>query len=245
VAPLHIDGASSPRAGTTVSSTTGSAPRLDAAARARATELAAAFTAQIEQSMMDSLAQLSAADEDETGNDDGGFSGIDGAAAGVDASVDAGAGDEASLAQQLLATVNGTAAAGASAGATTVDAATNAQTVASVAQDHGVDPVVAVAMMLVESGGNNRAIGDGGTSFGLFQLHEGGMLTAAGLSSTQAFDPTTNAQVALRSYAHEHAKGHATRTPGQIAAASQRPADPVGYAAKVDAMMARARAMLA
>ena len=42
------------------------------------------------------------------------------------------------------------------------------------------------------------------------------------------------------------ADGHmvATRTPGQIAAASQRPADPVGYAAKVDGAMDRARALL-
>jgi len=106
-----------------------------------------------------------------------------------------------------------------------------------------VDPVAAVAMMLVESGGNARSVGDGGTSFGLFQLHEGGMLTAAGLTSAQAFDPRTNATVSLKSLAHERAQGP-NRSPGTIAAASQRPADPAGYARKVDAMMDRARALL-
>ncbi|MCZ4497218.1 MAG: hypothetical protein JWM25_1803, partial [Thermoleophilia bacterium] len=87
-------------------------------------------------------------------------------------------------------------------------------------------------------------VGDGGTSFGLFQLHEGGMLTAAGLTPDQAFDPRTNATVALKSLAHEWAKG-AKRSPGEIAAASQRPADPAGYARKVDAAMQQARALLA
>ena len=83
------------------------------------------------------------------------------------------------------------------------------------------------------------------SSFGLFQLHEGGMLTASGLTKEQAFDPRANATVSLTSLRHEWDKGHATRTPGQIAAASQRPADPVGYAAKVDSAMDRARALLA
>ncbi len=161
----------------------------------------------------------------------------------------AGAGDEAQLAQQLLANLGGTEASGAigavnAAAAPAGSAAANARVVAQVAGEHGVDPAVAVAMMLVESAGRANAVGDGGTSFGLFQLHEGGMLTAAGLTPTQAFDPRTNATVALKSYAHEWSKGHERRTPGQIAAASQRPADPVGYAAKVDAAMERARALL-
>jgi hypothetical protein len=123
-------------------------------------------------------------------------------------------------------------------------AAANAQTVAGVATKLGVDPVAAVAMMLVESGGNAHSVGDNGTSFGLFQLHEGGMLTAAGLTSQQAFDPATNARVSLTSLAHQYAIGP-DRSAGTIAAASQRPADPAGYAVRVDAMMDRARALLA
>jgi hypothetical protein len=161
----------------------------------------------------------------------------------------AGAGSEAQLAQSLLASLSGASGAAATGGSAAPanvsrDAATNARVVAQVAREQGVDPVVAVAMMLVESGGNAAAVGDGGTSFGLFQLHEGGMLTAAGLSPAQAYDARTNATVALKSYAHEWSKGHARRSPGEIAAASQRPADPVGYAAKVDAAMARARSLL-
>ncbi len=130
-----------------------------------------------------------------------------------------------------------------SAGPVSASAGDNAKVVARIAAQRGVDPTLAVAMMLVESGGNASAVGDGGTSFGLFQLHEGGMLTGAGLSPQQAFDPATNADVALRSLAREAANG-GNRTPGQVAAASQRPADKVGYAAKVDAAMAQARSLL-
>lgn len=165
----------------------------------------------------------------------------------------AGAGSEAQLAQQLLGVLGGAGATGGAAsgvaatpfaGAVDAGAAANAKVVAQVAREQGVDPVAAVAMMLVESGGRSTAVGDNGTSFGLFQLHEGGMLTAAGLTKEQAFDPRTNASVSLKSLRHEWEKGHATRSPGEIAAASQRPADPVGYAAKVDGAMDRARSLL-
>lgn len=124
------------------------------------------------------------------------------------------------------------------------NAAQNAQIVAAIARRHGVDPALAVAMMLVESGGNSRAVGDGGTSFGLFQLHQGGMLTSAGLTPQQAFDPATNANVSISALAHQQKIGP-NRSPGAIAAASQRPADPAGYAAKVNATIDRARQLLA
>lgn len=118
----------------------------------------------------------------------------------------------------------------------------NAQTVAQIARQHGANPVTAVSMMLVESGGNERAVGDGGTSFGLFQLHRGGMLTAAGLTPTQAFNPVTNARVAVASLARtERARGSSS---GSTAAASQRPADPAGYARKVEAARPQARALI-
>ncbi|MCW2924942.1 MAG: hypothetical protein JWM98_2346 [Thermoleophilia bacterium] len=220
--------------------------------------------------MMDSLAGL-AVDEPDA---DGGDPSVDGGGAAATDSPDfaallgvgglgstsaatAGAGKEAALAQALLAAygasdgtaatgtgaVTGSAAAAAPAAASG-DARSNAAVVADVARQQGVDPVTAVAMMLVESGGNAGAVGDGGSSFGLFQLHEGGMLTAAGLTPQQAFDPRTNATVSIRSLAHEWQKGPG-RTPGEIAAASQRPADPAGYAARVNATMDRARALLA
>jgi hypothetical protein len=44
-----------------------------------------------------------------------------------------------------------------------------------------------------ESGGNTNATGDGGTSFGLFQLHRGGLL--GNLTPEQARDPLTAARV--------------------------------------------------
>jgi hypothetical protein len=213
----------------------------------------------MEQSMVDAMAGLTA-DEDAEGNETGG--GGDGAdiasigALGLGSSAGLARADarkEATLAQQLLAAygaIDAGGAVGAASGAAPVpgtessDARANALIVADVARSHRIDPVAAVAMMLVESGGNAHAIGDGGTSFGLFQLHEGGMLTAAHLTPEQAFDPATNAHVSIGSLAHEWAKGP-NRTPGEIAAASQRPADPVGYARRVNAAMDRARALLA
>jgi murein DD-endopeptidase MepM/ murein hydrolase activator NlpD len=47
----------------------------------------------------------------------------------------------------------------------------------------------------VESSFNSQAVGDNGTSYGLFQLHQGGQL--GNLSESQAFDPTTNANTAM------------------------------------------------
>ena len=129
-------------------------------------------------------------------------------------------------------------------GASTSTVRENATIVADVARRQGADPRTAIAMMLVESGGNERSVGDQGSSFGLFQLHQGGMLTAAGLTPEQALDPRTNAGVALQSLA-SYAKSRPNASPGEIAAASQRPADPTGYASRVNAMLARADALLA
>jgi hypothetical protein len=71
------------------------------------------------------------------------------------------------------------------------------------------------------------------TSFGLFQLHEGGEL--GNMSARQAFDPIANAKIALAEFA-KVAKAHPDWSPGQIAAAAQRPANPGQYAAEVNAI---------
>lgn len=129
-------------------------------------------------------------------------------------------------------------------GATAYDAlsaAENARIVAKIAEEMGIDPVMAVACMLVESGGNCKAIGDNGTSFGLFQLHKGGHLDAFHLTPAQAFNPATNARCALSVF-KENLSRYAN--PGQLAAACQRPADPQGYAQKVNASMGEARKLL-
>jgi len=121
----------------------------------------------------------------------------------------------------------------------------NVKVVVDVAKEKGVDPTLAVAMMLVESGGDNRAEGDKMkgryTSFGLFQLHEGGMLTDAGLTREQAFDPRINAEVSLGNLAKID---HKYSDPGKAAAASQRPANPGDYARKVNASMDEAAELI-
>lgn len=70
--------------------------------------------------------------------------------------------------------------------------------VANQARAAGVPPDLAVAIALEESGGDPRAVGDTGSSYGLFQLHKGGAL--GNLTPQQAFDPATNAGVVLRSW---------------------------------------------
>ena len=46
------------------------------------------------------------------------------------------------------------------------------------AAKYGIDPLAAIAVAQVESQLNPRAVGDNGTSFGPFQLHQGGALPA-------------------------------------------------------------------
>jgi cell wall-associated NlpC family hydrolase len=69
------------------------------------------------------------------------------------------------------------------------------QGVVRAAHQSGVDPNLAVAIALEESGGNPRAVGDQGTSFGLYQLHQGGALGS--MNPQAAFDPYRNAMAVL------------------------------------------------
>ena len=73
------------------------------------------------------------------------------------------------------------------------------QGIARAAKQAGVDPIRALAIALEESGGNPRAVGDQGTSFGAYQLHQGGALGS--MSPQSAFDPYTNAMAVLPSWA--------------------------------------------
>lgn len=109
------------------------------------------------------------------------------------------------------------------------------QAIVTAAKDEGVDPRLALAMAQQESGLNPSAVGDQGTSFGLFQLHQGGELTSAGLDPQAAMDPYTNARVALAQVA-QVARQHPDWSPGQIAAAAQRPADQTSYASSVNTL---------
>lgn len=94
----------------------------------------------------------------------------------------------------------------------------------------GADPYTMLATAIVESGLNPKAVGDGGTSFGLYQYHIGGAL--GNRSKEWAFDPLN----IIRDEAKRFAQAGANT--GREAAAVQRPADQAGYAAKVDSLIA-------
>lgn len=134
---------------------------------------------------------------------------------------------------------------------TTADIIRSAGDVAAVAKHLGVPPAVAVALGEQESGLDPYVGGDpsptygvsppggaGETSFGIFQLHEGGQLGDPPVSGSvvRALDPTLNAETALSNVAGE-AKAHPGWTWGQITTASQGPADPAAYQAQLDALL--------
>lgn len=106
--------------------------------------------------------------------------------------------------------------------------------IVATAQRMGKDPVTALATAMHESGLNPFAVGDHGTSFGLFQLHKGGELGK--MSPGQAFDPITNIATALSHFG--------SGTGGAMAAHAQRPANPAAYAKAVDALMPKAREII-
>lgn len=108
------------------------------------------------------------------------------------------------------------------------------QAIVAQAEANGVDPRLALATAQQESGLNPAAVGDQGTSFGLYQLHEGGEL--GNLSPGQAFDPSTNASVALSVMGQVIKANPQISDPGTLAAMAQRPADQAGYAKSVDAI---------
>ncbi len=107
--------------------------------------------------------------------------------------------------------------------------------ITAAAIEYGVPVSLAFADAEVESGGNPSAVGDNGTSFGLYQLHQGGELGS--LTPAQAQDPLTNARVALKQFGNVMRSYPTITDPGQIAAKAQRPANPNAYAEKVDSVL--------
>lgn len=92
-----------------------------------------------------------------------------------------------------------------------------------------------LATEITEDGARLGVIGDNGTSAGSFQFHRGGALGNHPFSWADTYPAFLNrAQEFARLQVH-HGKG---------AAAIQRPADPTGYATKVDANTAEARRLL-
>lgn len=106
--------------------------------------------------------------------------------------------------------------------------------ITSVAKRLGVPPAVALAIAQHESGLNPQSVGDHGTSFGLYQLHQGGELGSH--TSQWAFNPTNNAMTALSVVANV-AKANPGKDWGWIAAAAQRPANPGAYANAIDSLL--------
>ena len=92
-------------------------------------------------------------------------------------------------------------------------------TITQVAEQQGVPPALAIATAQQESGLNPYAVGDHGTSFGLYQLHQGGELPQ-GWTQQQAEDPQANAQVALSHMAQVY-QANPDADPGSIAAQAQ------------------------
>ena len=111
--------------------------------------------------------------------------------------------------------------------------------ITQVATADGISPALAIATAQQESGLNPNAVGDQGTSFGLYQLHIGGELgNLPGTLAQQeaaAQNPLQNAEVALNQFAvTQKATG---LSGGALAAAAQRPANPSAYASAVNALL--------
>lgn len=97
---------------------------------------------------------------------------------------------------------------------------------------------VSVATAADETGGtfSPTAVGDNGTSFGEFQLHQGGELGS--LSQGQAFNVQTNASTAIPTIADRLSTAGTNPNLGQVAATAQRPQDQTGYASNINALLA-------
>lgn len=101
------------------------------------------------------------------------------------------------------------------------------------------DRAIALATALVESGGRLDAVGDNGQSFGPYQEYTGGR--GAGLTPAQRSDPVASTQRFLRELGTYRAQG---LKGGELAYATQRPADRAGYIRKINAALPVAKDLL-
>jgi len=91
--------------------------------------------------------------------------------------------------------------------------------VSSVAQQYGVPAGIWQDVAFVESGYNPTAIGDNGSSFGLFQLHIGGQADnalAQGYSKQDLLDPAVNAKFGMPAIGRAWSNLKATFNPSDI-----------------------------
>ncbi len=115
----------------------------------------------------------------------------------------------------------------------------NARIVAEVARRRGIPEDLAVATMLVESRGNERARGDHGHSIGLMQLNDRG--EGYGVSYADKIDPVTNSDIALSEFQRRQGM---YADYGDWAAGAQRPKNPRRYAQKIREMLPYAQRIL-
>jgi hypothetical protein len=103
------------------------------------------------------------------------------------------------------------------------------QLIASLARRYGVDPRAALAIASVE-GGFHGARGDHGTSFGPFQLHEGGALPQGrGSNWANSYAGINYAMQRIADVSHGM---HGRRAVSAISSRFERPADVPGEIAK-------------
>lgn len=95
-----------------------------------------------------------------------------------------------------------------------------------------IDHCLIWAMAWYESKWDSQAVGDHGTSFGLFQLHLGGEL--GNLTPQEVMDePALDAYIAVGQLANV-IRSHPGISPGWAAALAQRPANATVYAANIN-----------
>lgn len=99
----------------------------------------------------------------------------------------------------------------------------------------GADPAALLATSLVEDGAQIGGVGDQGTSFGPWQMHQGGALGTHNAA-------WANSYAAALDRAQQFARLGVHGGPG--AAAVQRPANPAAYAQRVQAELGQARQLL-
>jgi hypothetical protein len=106
----------------------------------------------------------------------------------------------------------------------------------AIATFYDVPPLLGRAMVAIESGFDPNIVGDSGHSVGLCQLHDQGQ--GAGLCCSNLdwrYAEPCNLGV---SFWHMHNTPHDGISWGEWAAKSQRPYDPVGYAAQIEQYIA-------
>ncbi|MDM5155556.1 transglycosylase SLT domain-containing protein [Bacillus sp. DX1.1] len=80
------------------------------------------------------------------------------------------------------------------------------ETITHIAKQYDIPAWIPLSIAQHESGFNPNTVGDGGTSFGLFQLHRGG-LAPSHLTDEELKNPEVNTKIAVSHMADSYRKG--------------------------------------